>query len=281
MWKSARNFFVQLTRETLFRMTANVAKNYSINHGKVSIINKIKDESYSPNWRWRWQNFIKAFLPQQPISVHLPLSLDFYGTAGFNDVPASLFQAITSRLWHVNTPRWTSWFHSAVSEEGYELCCVIFEAAKVNIPWCGVYRVAEQAIPRHRQSETKTNLNQFCSVTRFFSDKNDKSTYPTTPAQQGPVNGEKIDAVMSWQYASFGIKIWMINEPVWSPIRSCNGTPGKCLTLKFPLWWRRSRAIVAICSAWSGRGFGRPPTTMYASPIVSTCKNSEDFIKIK
>lgn len=58
--------------------------------------------------------------------------------------------------------------------------------------------------------------------------------------------------------------------PVCNPMRSCNGTPGKCFISKLPLWCSRSNAIVAICSAWSGERTGSPLTTIYASPIVST-----------
>lgn len=51
---------------------------------------------------------------------------------------------------------------------------------------------------------------------------------PTTPAQQGPVQyvGRKSIPSPTFQFEPL---------PVCKPIRSCNGTSGKCFTLKFPL----------------------------------------------
>ncbi len=58
--------------------------------------------------------------------------------------------------------------------------------------------------------------------------------------------------------------------PECSPMRTSRHEPGWWRTLKARTELRMSRAMSEIWIAWSAHTLGIPPTTMYASPMVST-----------
>lgn len=63
--------------------------------------------------------------------------------------------------------------------------------------------------------------------------------------------------------------------PEWIPMRIQTGRPGRCRNSKDPMKLRISSAIIEMSTAWRLPFlFGKPLTTMYASPMVSTCGNT-------
>jgi hypothetical protein len=62
--------------------------------------------------------------------------------------------------------------------------------------------------------------------------------------------------------------------PEWIPIRILSCASGLCLIVKEFTAQRIARAMSAISRAWSSPFlWGSPDTTIYASPIVSTCND--------
>ena len=69
--------------------------------------------------------------------------------------------------------------------------------------------------------------------------------------------------------------------PEWNPIRIFNCLSGKCCTLKLFTSFRIACDILAISiTCWSPFLIGRPDTTMYASPMVSTYNENTKCKKI-
>lgn len=60
--------------------------------------------AYSPDWRWRRQNLIKAFFPKQPVRIHFAFSLYLSRTARLDDVAAGLLESVARRLRHMDAP---------------------------------------------------------------------------------------------------------------------------------------------------------------------------------
>lgn len=96
-----QNFFLIFTHETLF--LPQPERIFSINQTLHIKIMK-RAEANSPDWRRRGQNFVEALLAQQPVGVHLALSLDLDGPSWLDDVAAGLLQSIARQLRHVNAP---------------------------------------------------------------------------------------------------------------------------------------------------------------------------------
>lgn len=79
---------------------------------------------------------------------------------------------------------------------------------------------------------------------------------------------------LKWMKIINAICETVIIIPVWIPIRSRSWSLGLCLILKVLTCSSKANDMLATSRACSFPFLtGRPETTMYASPIVSTCKN--------
>lgn len=88
------------------------AECFSINQTFSHKTNEGMALAYSPDWRWRRQNLIKAFFPKQPVRIHFALSLYLSRTTRLDDVAAGLLESVARRLRHMDAPWRAAWFHS-------------------------------------------------------------------------------------------------------------------------------------------------------------------------